>query len=135
MGIPGAGKSRVAEEYVERGFVRLNRDERGGSLRELAAELDAVLARGAPDVVLDNTYLTRVARSHVVEAARRHGASVRCVWLDTPLAQAQVNLVERFLERFGSLPGAGRAGDARATQAGVLTPTSDADVPAARASG
>jgi hypothetical protein len=27
------------------------------------------------------------------------------VWLDTPLAQAQVNLVERLLERFGSLPG------------------------------
>ena len=36
MGIPGAGKSRVAEEYVARGYRRLNRDERGGSLRELA---------------------------------------------------------------------------------------------------
>ena len=124
MGIPGAGKSRVAEEYVERGFVRLNRDERGGSLRELAAELDAVLARGAPDVVLDNTYLTRVARSHVVEAARRHGASVRCVWLDTPLAQAQVNLVERLLERFGSLPAPDELATLARTQAGVLTPTS-----------
>ena len=28
MGIPGAGKSRVAEEYVARGYIRLNRDER-----------------------------------------------------------------------------------------------------------
>ena len=36
MGIPGAGKSRVAEEYVARGYVRLNRDERGGTLRALA---------------------------------------------------------------------------------------------------
>ena len=35
MGIPGAGKSHVAEEYVARGYVRLNRDERGGTLREL----------------------------------------------------------------------------------------------------
>jgi hypothetical protein len=26
------------------------------------------------------------------------------VWLDTPLAQAQVNIVERLLERSGSLP-------------------------------
>ncbi len=43
MGIPGAGKSRVAEEYVDRGYLRLNRDERGGSLRDLA---DA-LGRGA----------------------------------------------------------------------------------------
>ena len=29
---------------------------------------------------------------------------MRCIWLDTPLAQAQVNLVERLLDRFGSLP-------------------------------
>ena len=124
MGIPGAGKSRVAEEYVERGFVRLNRDERGGSLRELAGELEVVLARGAPDVVLDNTYLTRAARSRVVEAARRHGAGVRCVWLDTPLAQAQINLVGRLLERFGSLPAPDELTILARTQAGVLTPTS-----------
>jgi aryl-alcohol dehydrogenase-like predicted oxidoreductase/predicted kinase len=104
MGIPGAGKSRLAEEYVARGYVRLNRDERGGSLRELADALDERLAAGARRVVLDNTYLTRAARSYVVDAASRHGASTRCVWLDTPLAQAQVNIVERLLERFGSLP-------------------------------
>src|SRR4029079_2284757 len=55
-------------------------------------------------IVLDNTYLTRASRSYVVEAASRHGAAARCVWLDTPLAQAQVNLVERLLDRFGSLP-------------------------------
>jgi hypothetical protein len=103
MGIPGAGKSRVAEEYVARGYERLNRDERGGSLRELAAALDERLAAGVRRVVLDNTYLTRAARSYVVDAASRHGASTRCVWLDTPLAQAQVNLVERLLEQFGSL--------------------------------
>ena len=36
MGIPGAGKSRIAEEYAARGYVRLNRDERGGSLRGIA---------------------------------------------------------------------------------------------------
>ena len=84
--------------------MRLNRDERGGSLRALAGELDEQLAAGVRRVVLDNTYLTRAARSHVVETAERHSLAVRCVWLDTPLAQAQVNLVERLLERFGSLP-------------------------------
>jgi adenylate kinase family enzyme len=31
MGIPGAGKSRIADEHVARGYLRLNRDERGGS--------------------------------------------------------------------------------------------------------
>ena len=32
MGVPGAGKSRRAEEFVAHGYLRLNRDERGGSL-------------------------------------------------------------------------------------------------------
>jgi hypothetical protein len=124
MGIPGAGKSRIAEGLVGRGHVRLNRDERGGSLRELADALEEALASGVRRVVLDNTYLTRASRSHVIDAARRHGLPVRCVWLDTPLAQAQVNLVERVLDRAGSLPGPdelrvlARRGD------GVLTPTS-----------
>jgi aryl-alcohol dehydrogenase-like predicted oxidoreductase/predicted kinase len=104
MGIPGAGKTRTARDYADRGYERLNRDERGGSLRALAAALDERLAAGARWVVLDNTYLTRAARSHVVDAAARHGLPVRCVWLRTPLAQAQVNMVERLLERFGELP-------------------------------
>jgi hypothetical protein len=74
--------------------------------------------------VLDNTYLTRASRSYVIDAASRHGLPARCVWLDTPLAQAQVNLVERLVERLGSLPtpeelrALARRGD------GVLAPTS-----------
>jgi aryl-alcohol dehydrogenase-like predicted oxidoreductase/predicted kinase len=124
MGIPGAGKTSVAEGYVARGYARLNRDERGGSLRQLADALDAELASGTRRAVLDNTYLTRAARSHVIETASRHGLPVRCIWLDTPLGEAQVNLVERLIDRFGSLPGPeelralARRGD------GVLAPTS-----------
>ena len=104
MGIPGAGKTRLADGYLARGYVRLNRDERGGALRALADELDGRLADGARRVVLDNTYLTRAARSYVIEAAGRHGIPTLCVWLDTPLAQAQVNMVERLLEPGGVLP-------------------------------
>ena len=124
MGIPGAGKSRIAEEYVARGYLRLNRDERGGSLRELAEALDENLSSGVGQVVLDNTYLTRASRSYVLEAAGRHGVPARCVWLDTPLAQAQVNLVERLLERFGSLPTPGELRLAAKSEPGVLAPTS-----------
>ena len=104
MGIPGAGKSRVAEQYIARGYVRLNRDELGGTLRDIAAALDNQLSSGVQRVVLDNTYLTRASRSYAIEAAGRYGVAARCIWLDTPLAQAQVNLVERLLERFGALP-------------------------------
>ena len=124
MGIPGAGKSLVAEEHVARGYLRLNRDERGGSLRELAAALDEELSSGARRVVLDNTYLTRAARSYVIETANRHGISTRCIWLDTPLAQAQLNLVERLLDRFGSLPTPEDVREAARSDPGVLAPTS-----------
>jgi aryl-alcohol dehydrogenase-like predicted oxidoreductase len=124
MGIPGAGKSRVAEEYVARGHQRLNRDDRGGTLRDIAAALDDLLASGVRRVVLDNTYLTRAARSHVIETASRHRVQTRCLWLDTPLAQAQVNLVERLLDRFGSLPSPEELKEAARREPGVLAPTS-----------
>ncbi|MDQ3876300.1 MAG: AAA family ATPase, partial [Actinomycetota bacterium] len=124
MGIPGAGKARVAEELRARGYVRLNRDERGGSLRELADALDEELSSGVRRAVLDNTYLTRAARSYVVEVASRHGVATRCIWLDTPLAQAQVNMVERLLDRFGSLPTPEELRDLARREPSVLAPTS-----------
>jgi len=124
MGIPGAGKTRVAAEYVARGYVRLNRDERTGSLRELAEVLDEQLSSGARRIVLDNTYLTRASRSYVVEAADRHRIKARCLWLDVSLAQAQVNLVERLLERFGSLPAPEELRAQTRKEPGLLLPTS-----------
>ena len=124
MGIPGAGKTRVASGYVDRGYARLNRDVRGGSLRDLAEALDESLGAGTPAAVLDNTHLTRASRSHVLDIAARHGVRVDCVWLDIPLAQAQVNLVERLLQRFGSLPGPEELRRLSRTEPGVLAPTS-----------
>ena len=104
LGIPGAGKSRLAAGYVERGYERLNRDLRGGSMRELCAALDDALARGARAVVLDNTWLTRAIRSRAIEVAARHGVAIRCVWLEISLADAQRNVVERVLELRDELP-------------------------------
>ena len=124
MGIPGAGKSRIAADYVAAGYRRLNRDERGGGLRELAQALDAELRGGARRIVLDNTYLTRAARSHVVEAAARHGLPARCIWAQTPLPQAQVNLVDRLLDRFGRLPPPDELRRLGRRTPGVMAPTS-----------
>jgi aryl-alcohol dehydrogenase-like predicted oxidoreductase/predicted kinase len=124
MGIPGAGKTRLAEQYVARGYLRLNRDERGGGLRELAHALDEELSSGIRRVVLDNTYLARAARSYVIEAASRHLIPTRCIWLSTPLAQAQVNLVERLLEQFGALPPPDELRKLSRRAHGVLLPTS-----------
>jgi histidinol phosphatase-like enzyme len=54
--------------------------------------------------VLDNTYATRKSRNEVIETAWRHGVPVRCIWLATSVADAQVNSIHRMLEAHGSLP-------------------------------
>jgi aryl-alcohol dehydrogenase-like predicted oxidoreductase/adenylate kinase family enzyme len=124
MGIPGAGKSQLAKEYETSGYLCLNRDERGGKLRGIAEALDGELSAGVDHVVLDNTYLTRAARSYIVEVADRYAATTRCIWLDVPLAQAQINLVERMLVRFGSLPAPEALRPRARRESGLLLPTS-----------
>jgi hypothetical protein len=60
----------------------------------------------------------------VIETAVRHQVPARCIWLDIPLAQAQVNLVERMLDRFGALPAPEELKRLARHEPGVLTPTS-----------
>ena len=93
-------------------------------MRQLGEALDELLSGGVRRVVLDNTFLSRAARSYVIEPASRHGLPARCVWLDTPLAQAQVNLVERLLERFGRLPNPDELRRVARGEPGLLMPTS-----------
>jgi aryl-alcohol dehydrogenase-like predicted oxidoreductase/histidinol phosphatase-like enzyme len=103
VGYPGAGKSSLAERWLERGYVRLNRDVEGRSLSALLPELDSILARGERRVVLDNTYPRRASRFDVLELARKHRVPATCVWLQTSLEDAQVNAVERMIARYGKL--------------------------------
>lgn len=104
MGMPGAGKSTIARELEVRGYERLNRDLVGGSLGDLAPKLDDLLATGRRQVVLDNTYPTRAARNDVIEAAWLRGACVRCIWLTTDVADAQINSIQRMIDAHGALP-------------------------------
>lgn len=103
MGLQGAGKSDAAAAAVASGYRRLNRDATGGTLSRLHRLLDECLAAGERRVVLDNTYVTRAQRRAVLEVAARHRMDVRGVWLDTPLAAAQVNVVLRMLAQHGRL--------------------------------
>jgi histidinol phosphatase-like enzyme/predicted kinase len=103
MGIPGAGKSTVAETYAARGYARLNRDATGGSLSDLLPGLDRLIAAGTSRIVLDNTYVSRESRARVVRAAAERGLPVRCVWLDTSVEDAQINAVQRMIARHGRL--------------------------------
>ena len=103
MGFPGAGKSTVAQEMTSRGYLRLNRDAVGGTLRDLVPALDRALASGSSRIVLDNTYISRASRAAVIQAAGARGVAARCIWLSTSVADAQVNAVSRIVERYGKL--------------------------------
>jgi len=101
MGIQGAGKSRLVQEYVDHGYVRLNRDISGGKLDDLVPRLQAILQAGERRIVLDNTYPTRLSRTRFIRAAHAHGVPVRCRFLQTPPTEARINIVLRMLERYG----------------------------------
>ena len=101
MGIQGAGKSHLVSDYLEKGYARLNRDMCGGRLDDLVPRLVELLRSGQKRVVLDNTYPTRLSRAPVVAAAHAHGVPVRCRHLQTPLAQARINIVLRMVEKYG----------------------------------
>jgi aryl-alcohol dehydrogenase-like predicted oxidoreductase/predicted kinase len=105
MGLPGAGKSTVAKRLAADGYTRLNRDEAGGSLAALLPVLDRAISTGTSRIVLDNTYVTRKARGAVIQAARRRGWPVRCLWMATSVEDAQVNAVTRIVSRYGRLLG------------------------------
>jgi aryl-alcohol dehydrogenase-like predicted oxidoreductase/histidinol phosphatase-like enzyme/predicted kinase len=103
MGLPGAGKSTVAETFVARGYRRLNRDESGGTLAGLLPALDRAAESGSSRIVLDNTYVSRKSRAAVIQAAWKRGLPVRCLWLTTSVEDAQVNAVTRIVSRYGRL--------------------------------
>ena len=104
MGMPGAGKTVLACTLESQGYARLNRDHVGGSLADLAPRIGELLDGGQQRVVLDNTYPTRKSRNQVIEAAWERGAQVRCVWLTTDVANAQINSIHRMIGVHGSLP-------------------------------
>ncbi|MEQ1503597.1 MAG: aldo/keto reductase [Myxococcota bacterium] len=121
MGTPGAGKTTRVARYAET-HLRLNRDDRGGTLSALAEVLDEALRSGVRRVVLDNTYASRASRNPVIETAWAHGVPVRCEWLTTSDAEAEVNVVHRILDAVGHLPDPDALAALNRTRPEVLPP-------------
>lgn len=101
-GYPASGKSTLAATFTARGYVRLNRDERGGTVAKLLRPLAELLAAGR-SVVLDNLYATKESRAPFVAAAREAGVPVRFLLLGTGLGDALFNASLRMVEKHGRL--------------------------------
>jgi predicted kinase len=123
MGLPGAGKSTVADGLIAQGYHRLSRDDAGGRLHDLLPALDDALAAGTSRIVLDNTYVSRKSRAEVVRAASARGFPVRCIWLSTSVEEAQTNAAWRIVSRYGTLPGGAELERLRKRDVAAFLPT------------
>ncbi len=123
MGLPAAGKTTWTRALVAQGYRRLNRDDAGGSLREMIPDLQRALSDGARRIVLDNTYITRKSRAPVIQAAAQLDVPVRCHWLTTSLDDAQVNAVARLVTKYGALPTETEMAALRKHDVNVFPPT------------
>jgi len=107
IGLPGSGKSTHAQQYVDQGYRRINRDEMGGSTSSLDSPyyeaVRTAYAAGVRSFVLDNTYTTLFRRAAVIALGKELGLPVRALWLQVPLEQAQLFASRRQVQRYGKL--------------------------------
>ena len=102
MGYPAAGKSSIAQEYEDKGFVILNRDKAGGKVADLVPRLKLLMKAGS-DVLLDNTFPTAESRKPFIEMADNLGEPITCIWIATSIEQAQFNACTRIIRQHGKL--------------------------------
>lgn len=102
VGYNGAGKTSLAESYFAT-HHRLNRDIEGKGLGDLIPLLVAEIIRGKKRFILDNTYPTKESRKPIIEVGNEHNIPVRCLWLDTKIEDAQVNITTRMVKQYGKI--------------------------------
>ena len=120
MGMPGAGKTFLADDYEGRGYVRISRGRRGGD--DLVPRLHQAIAERRKLVVLEDNYPTRLSRAPVIAAAHSRGLPIRCTHLQISPTEAQVNLTQRMVERYGRLLDPDEMKACRRTDRTVVTP-------------
>lgn len=104
VGPPASGKTTEAQRLLlhQPTAVRLNRDERGGSLEALVPAMQAAL-RAGQDVILDNLFTTQMDRKPFIEQAKQLGAEVECIYLDLDIESCTINACMRMMKNHGHL--------------------------------
>jgi HAD superfamily hydrolase (TIGR01662 family) len=103
MGYNAAGKSTLVQEFVNKGYQRLNRDNSNSTLEKMAIQVLVLLDKGVEKIVLDNTYPTIASRKMVLDAARPYNVPVRCIHLTTSMEDAQLNACLRMMRKVGNI--------------------------------
>lgn len=103
-GYNAAGKSTLVEDFVKKGYKRLNRDTEGGTMDAVHHRAQHWLATGfANKIVLDNTYPSVESRKFIIDIAKVQGAVIRCIHLTTSFEDAQLNACLRMVRKTGKL--------------------------------
>lgn len=102
MGLPASGKSTITEEFRKEGYVAVNRDSAGGTLKSLVPVVERLLEDNR-DVVLDNLNVTVAHRAMFLEVAKRAGVEVELHWMQTSFEDCQVNALHRMWDRYGQV--------------------------------
>jgi histidinol-phosphate phosphatase family protein len=104
-GYPCAGKTTFTQEYLDKGYTRINRDTLGGALDGLVLQkLGAILQDTdsiVPGVVMDNTYVNAAARAQTIAMCKRFGVAINCTLVNTSIEDAQVNFCMRMMQKHG----------------------------------
>lgn len=103
MGFNAAGKSTLVQDFVNKGFTRLNRDSVGGSMDQLNRLAEKTLI-DTNQLVLDNTYPSVESRATIIALGKRHNIPVVCYWLTTSMEDAQLNACLRMIRKVGYIP-------------------------------
>ena len=99
MGFPASGKSTTVQQFVDRGYNRLNRDTTGGTIEEIASKTDSLLLRDPKPVVIDNLYPSAKSRASLIAVAKKHKIPIRCYVMETTLEDAQLNACLRMIRK------------------------------------
>lgn len=98
-----SGKSTQVKKFEKEGHTRLNRDELGGSLKQINQRIRDLYAQGVRHFVLDNTYGTLESRADLLAVGKEIGLPVRLVWMDATKEQCQFLAALRQIRRYGKL--------------------------------
>jgi len=102
VGYPAAGKSAIAQGYIDHGYTILNRDTEGGTISALVPKM-VKLIRQYTDVVLDNTFPTKQVRKQFIEACKDNNTPIYCNWVNSSIEEAQFNACQRMIKTRGKL--------------------------------